>query len=175
MDRKKGLLVAGAIVLFVLVLGVALALHGRDQLQGGDDPQRRVARALNITFPADTVFEWRGLGEMENETFLKATMPEGSVESLRARLTPAAGWSNEEIARDVSVLIYNGEYQNMRYTLDIASYYEIPRIDNAYWYFADRSGNQQKTESFLTRDRYNLAFALIDEENEILYYYEMDR
>ena len=49
--------------------------------------------------------------------------------------------------------------------------YNIPSIDNGYYYFLDR---QKEDTNINERSSYNFTIAIADLDNSIIYYYELD-
>ena len=54
---------------------------------------------------------------------------------------------------------------------DIYERYNIPSIDNGYYYFLDR---QKSDTNINERSSYNFTLAIADLDNSIIYYYELD-
>ena len=55
--------------------------------------------------------------------------------------------------------------------------YEIPTIKNGYYYFIDRNPdnkNKHDDKNLNNRASYNFTLALLDRENNTIYYYELD-
>ena len=58
-------------------------------------------------------------------------------------------------------------------------YYKIPKIENYYWIFTNRSNgvNDKHSIDELLEDRmyYAISLGILDMDNDILYYYEYDK
>lgn len=55
--------------------------------------------------------------------------------------------------------------------------YNIKEINNGYYYFVDRHGDstdKYDDKDLNNRPSYNFSLALYDEDNKIIYYYELD-
>lgn len=175
MGKKGKIALVVGFLIVVIAIGVALALYAHDRVEVENDPVKKVESALGIAFPEGTAFEWQGLDEADSEIFLKAGMPEGSAGEMSKSVEAHANWSTDEMPEDVYAFIYGGVYDGVEYALDIAPYYGIPEAAGDSWIFLDRDAERQENGSFLTRERYNVAFALIDEKSDTLYYYEINR
>lgn len=52
--------------------------------------------------------------------------------------------------------------------------YNIPSIDNGYYYFLDRHPDSKNNKDINNRSSYNFTLAIADLDNSIIYYYELD-
>ena len=60
---------------------------------------------------------------------------------------------------------------------DIYERYNIPNIENGYYYFEDRhseSTNKYDDKDINKRSSYNFTFAILDKDTNMIYYYELD-
>ena len=60
---------------------------------------------------------------------------------------------------------------------DVYEKYNIPNIKNGYYYFYDRhkdAMNGRNSEELNMRSSYNFSIGIYDNDNKILYYYELD-
>lgn len=55
--------------------------------------------------------------------------------------------------------------------------YNIPNIENGYYYFKDRHSESTNTYDYKDinkRSSYNFTFAILDKDTNMIYYYELD-
>ena len=57
--------------------------------------------------------------------------------------------------------------------INVYEKYSIPKIGNGYYYFIDRQ-NVSSDNDINDRSSFNLTLALLDKDNNIIYYYELD-
>lgn len=106
-----------------------------------------------------------------------------SDDSLAGEIEEAEGWNALPMDENVTALIYgvtkvegNSVYSNGPYITSGDGQPLIPRVENGWYYFADRQseGNIHDSSQVLERASINCTVAVYDSDNEKLYYLELD-
>ena len=66
------------------------------------------------------------------------------------------------------------EHCNSKDCKNIYERYNIPSIENGYYYFLDRHPDAKDNANINDRSSYNFTLAIADLDNSIIYYYELD-
>ena len=66
------------------------------------------------------------------------------------------------------------EQCNSKDCKNIYERYNIPNIENGYYYFIDRHPDAKDNTTINERSSYNFTLAIADLDNSIIYYYELD-
>ena len=66
------------------------------------------------------------------------------------------------------------EHCNSKDCKNIYERYNIPTINNGYYYFLDRHPDAKDNKNINERSSYNFTLAIADLDNSIIYYYELD-
>ena len=66
------------------------------------------------------------------------------------------------------------EHCNSKDCKNIYERYNIPSINNGYYYFIDRHPDAKNNSNINERSSYNFTLAIADLDNSIIYYYELD-
>lgn len=78
----------------------------------------------------------------------------------------------EELKRVLDIITYDNKGG-----LNVYDRYNIPNIENGYYYFLDRhsdSIDNKNPEEINNRSSYNFSLGIYDSNNMILYFYELD-
>lgn len=85
-------------------------------------------------------------------------------------------WKKLPLSSSINEAI-NIDSCNSEGCLNIYEKYNIPNINNGYYYFLDRnseSNNKYDDTDLNNRYSYNYTLALLDKNTDIIYYYELD-
>jgi len=86
-------------------------------------------------------------------------------------------WRELPLSENINLLMYGGIRGETSYSYNIAEDFEIPKIENGYWYFVDRHSESTDSSSdteIFNRFSFNLTIAMYDVDTNILYYVEFD-
>lgn len=103
---------------------------------------------------------------------------EGEVaENICTEIKENNNWNELPFYENLQLIMYGGTKNNVEYNYKLADEVGIPTVQNGYWIFIDRAGNQKTLkEDTKLFDRYsfNFTIAIYDTDNNVLYYYEID-
>ena len=86
-------------------------------------------------------------------------------------------WNKLPLSENLNLIMYGGEKDGVTYGYELAKEAHIPKIENGYYIFEDRSSEStdsaDDTELF---DRYsfNFSIAIYDSDTNKMYYFEFD-
>ena len=106
----------------------------------------------------------------DGEYFARITCSKISVSDL------SSNWKELPITDSISEILEMIKCDNSRCT-DTFTRYEIPNDINGYYYFYDRhdlATDRYDSTDINTRSSYNFNLAVLDIDNKVIYYYELD-
>lgn len=82
-------------------------------------------------------------------------------------------WKKLPFTEDLETLMYGGEKNGISYGYEFAIKYNIPHIENGYYYFRDKN-NKYTADNFLDSEVLNFQLIIYDSDTHLLYYFEFD-
>ena len=86
-------------------------------------------------------------------------------------------WRELPLSENLDLIMYGGEKDGISYEYNLAEKFDVPRIENGYYYFYDRHSeavNCNDDSGLFDRNSFNFSFALYDVKTQKLYYFEYD-
>ncbi len=105
----------------------------------------------------------------DDEVTLKIYLSKKQKERILKKIRSNSNWKKGEIDKRLN--------EKMKFYTRDNIYNEIPRIDNAYWIFTNRSNavsDKHSIDELLEDMYYAISFGILDVDSGILYYYEYD-
>ncbi len=106
----------------------------------------------------------------KDEELVKIYLSKNQMKEISKEIEKDNNWQNTKLNERLD------EKMNFHTREDI--YNKIPKIENAYWIFTNRSNgvkDKHSIEQLLNDMYYSVSFGIIDIDNNILYYYEYDK
>ena len=92
-------------------------------------------------------------------------------------LEKVKNWNKLPLSENLNLIMYGGEKDGVTYGYELAEEAHIPKIENGYYIFEDRSSeSKDSTDDTELFDRYsfNFSIAIYDCDTDKLYYFEFD-
>lgn len=91
--------------------------------------------------------------------------------------TAVSSWNKLSLSENIGILLYGGEKDGKYMSHNIAKEFEIPKIENGYYYFKDR--HSESVDPFddcalFDRKSFNFTLALFDTDTAMFYYIVYD-
>lgn len=86
-------------------------------------------------------------------------------------------WNKLPLSENLNLIMYGGEKDGVTYGYNLAEEAHMPKIENGYYMFEDRSSeSKDSTDDSELFDRYsfNFSIAVYDCDTNIMYYFEFD-
>ena len=86
-------------------------------------------------------------------------------------------WKVLPLSTELQTVMNMISYYNNEGGKNVYERYNIPNIENGYYYFLDRYSdavNKDSEEELNSRSSYNFSLGIYDSKNKILYFYELD-
>lgn len=131
-----------------------------------------IPKALNMNY----VDEHGGF-HGDGKTFAKLEFLAEDEEGILKEVEDNANWHELPLRENINLLMYGGMRGDRSYSYNLADNFEIPKIENGYWYFLDRHSESTDSSSDLrifNRFSFNLTIAMYDVDSNTLYYVEFD-
>lgn len=106
-----------------------------------------------------------------DEEVIKIYLSKNQEKNMIKKIEKNENWKNTKLDERLEERLEFHTRENI--------YYEIPKIENYYWIFTNRSNgvNDKHSIDELLEDRmyYAISLGILDMDNDILYYYEYDK
>lgn len=159
----KKLIFISIIILFLLL--IVLILYTNDM---------QMNECLELRVPKLTkreVCELQDSDLFNDEEVIKIYLSKNQEKNIIKKIEKNENWKNTKLDERLEERLEFHTRENI--------YYEIPKIENYYWIFTNRSNgvNDKHSIDELLEDRmyYAISFGILDMDNDILYYYEYDK
>lgn len=159
---KKVIFVSITIILLLLLV---LILYTNDM---------QMNECLELRVPKLTKREVSELQDSDlfnDEEVIKIYLSKNQEKNMIKKIEKNENWKNAKLDERLEERLEFHTRENI--------YYEIPKIENYYWIFTNRSNgvNDKHSIDELLEDGmyYAISFGILDIDNNILYYYEYDR
>lgn len=106
----------------------------------------------------------------QDEELVKIYLSKNQMQEISKEIKKNNNWKNTKLNERLD--------EKMNFYTREEIYNKIPKIENAYWIFTNRSNgvkDKHSIEQLLNDMYYSVSFGIIDIYNNILYYYEYDR
>ena len=106
----------------------------------------------------------------KDEELVKIYLSKNQMKEISKEIEKNNNWQNIQLNERLD--------EKMNFCTREEIYNKIPKIENAYWIFTNRSNgvkDKHSIEQLLNDMYYSVSFGIIDIDNNILYYYEYDR
>lgn len=129
----------------------------------------------------------------DGDTLAKVEFERKDAEDILVEIKANENWENLPLPNNLKIRLYGGELDGdqvygykgdgsirankVAYTSYLAERLEMPEIENGYWQFIDRHGDQPMINDdshIFQRASQNLTFGIYDADTNILYYGEYD-
>lgn len=152
-------------IIILLLLLIVLILYTNDM---------QMNECLELRVPKLTkreVCELQDSDLFNDEEVIKIYLSKNQEKNMIKKIEKNENWKNTKLDERLEERLEFHTRENI--------YYEIPKIENYYWIFTNRSNgvNDKHSIDELLEDRmyYAISFGILDMDNDILYYYEYDR
>ena len=162
--KKKKLVIIISIVFIIATLITLIELY----LENGT-----MYECLAFRVPLTAKMEKIELKEanfFDNEEMRKIYLTKKQVKNIIKKIDNNNAWQKDVIDERLD--------ERMKFFTRENIYNQIPNIEHAYWIFKNRSHGVEDSHSIdelLNDIYYSVSFAILDTDNDILYYYEYDR
>ena len=154
-----------SIIIIILLLLIILVLYTNDM---------QMNQCLELRVPKLTKREVSELQDSDlfnDEEIIKIYLSKNQEENMIKKIEKNENWKNTKLDERLEERLEFHTRENI--------YYEIPKIENYYWIFTNRSNgvNDKHSIEELIEDKmyYAISLGILDIDNNILYYYEYDR
>lgn len=152
-------------IIILLLLLIVLILYTNDM---------QMNECLELRVPKLTkreVCELQDSDLFNDEEVIKIYLSKNQENNMIKKIEKNENWKNTKLDERLEERLEFHTRENI--------YYEIPKIENYYWIFTNRSNgvNDKHSIDELLEDRmyYAISLGMLDMDNNILYYYEYDR
>lgn len=86
-------------------------------------------------------------------------------------------WNKLPLSENLNLIMYGGEKDGVAYGYELAEEAHIPKIENGYYIFIDRSTESVDSaddSEILKRNSFNFSIAIYDCDTDKMYYFEFD-
>lgn len=85
-------------------------------------------------------------------------------------------WNSLPLTENLELIMYGGEKDGVSYGYEFATKIGIPKITNGYYHFINRDSEalNENDDDILNKYSFNFTLILYDNDNEKMYYYEID-
>lgn len=86
-------------------------------------------------------------------------------------------WNQLPLSKNLNLIMFGGEKNGVTYGYELAKEAHIPKIENGYYIFEDRSSESKDStddKELLNRSSFNFSVAIYDCDTNKLYYFEFD-
>lgn len=160
---KKWLYIS--IITILLIITLFIILYTNDM---------QMNKSLEIRVPWFTkrqIFELEKSDLFNDEEVIKIYLSKTQVKNILKKIDKNENWKSNKIEGKLDEKLEFHTRENI--------YCQIPKIDNYYWIFTNRSNGVNKRHSVdeLLEDGmyYAISLGILDIDNNILYYYEYDK
>ncbi len=154
-----------SIIIIILLLLIILVLYTNDM---------QMNQCLELRVPKLTKREVSELQDSDlfnDEEIIKIYLSKNQEENMIKKIEKNENWKNTKLDERLEERLEFHTRENI--------YYGIPKIENYYWIFTNRSNgvNDKHSIEELIEDKmyYAISLGILDIDNNILYYYEYDR
>ena len=152
-------------IIILLLLLIVLILYTNDM---------QMNECLELRVPKLTkreVCELQDSYLFNDEEVIKIYLSKNQEKNMIKKIEKNENWKNTKLDERLEERLEFHTRENI--------YYEIPKIENYYWIFTNRSNgvNDKHSIDELLEDRmyYAISLGILDMDNNILYYYEYDK
>lgn len=152
-------------IIILLLLLIVLILYTNDM---------QMNECLELRVPKLTkreVCELQDSDLFNDEEVIKIYLSKNQEKNMIKKIEKNENWKNTKLDERLEERLEFHTRENI--------YYEIPKIENYYWIFTNRSKgvNDKHSIDELLEDRmyYAISLGILDMDSDILYYYEYDR
>lgn len=152
-------------IIILLLLLIVLILYTNDM---------QMNECLELRVPKLTkreVCELQDSDLFNDEEVIKIYLSKNQEKNMIKKIEKNENWKNTKLDERLEERLEFHTRENI--------YYEIPKIENYYWIFTNRSNgiNDKHSIDELLEDRmyYAISLGILDMDNDILYYYEYDK
>lgn len=152
-------------IIILLLLLIVLILYTNDM---------QMNECLELRVPKLTKREVCKLQDSDlfnDEEVIKIYLSKNQEKNMIKKIEKNENWKNTKLDERLEERLEFHTRENI--------YYEIPKIENYYWIFTNRSNgvNDKHSIDELLEDRmyYAISLGILDMDNDILYYYEYDK
>ena len=88
-----------------------------------------------------------------------------------------ADWNELPLSENLNLIMYGGEKDGVTYGHELAEEAHIPKIENGYYIFEDRSSesvDSSDDSELFDRYSFNFSIAIYDSDADKMYYFEFD-
>lgn len=145
---------------------------------GTQTAARRVGDVLSLDLPeaASVSYEdTHGGFHGDGETFATLRFGEDGARSLQDQLTE--DWKPLPMEDELRAAVYGGELDGVNYGDGVFAAHHVPAPVNGQYWFLDRhseAADPHSADGLLKRYSMNYSVAVFDEDQNTLYYYELD-
>ncbi len=152
-------------IIILLLLLIVLILYTNDM---------QMNECLELRVPKLTkreVCELQDSDLFNDEEVIKIYLSKNQEKNMIKKIEKNENWKNTKLDERLEERLEFHTRENI--------YYEIPKIENYYWIFTNRSNgvNDKHSIDELLEDRmyYAISLGILDMDSDILYYYEYDK
>ena len=152
-------------IIILLLLLIVLILYTNDM---------QMNECLELRVPKLTkreVCELQDSDLFNDEEVIKIYLSKNQEKNIIKKIEKNENWKNTKLDERLEERLEFHTRENI--------YYEIPKIENYYWIFTNRSNgvNDKHSIDELLEDRmyYAISLGILDMDSDILYYYEYDK
>ncbi len=152
-------------IIILLLLLIVLILYTNDM---------QMNECLELRVPKLTkreVCELQDNDLFNDEEVIKIYLSKNQEKNMIKKIEKNENWKNTKLDERLEERLEFHTRENI--------YYEIPKIENYYWIFTNRSNgvNDKHSIDELLEDRmyYAISLGILDMDSDILYYYEYDK
>lgn len=92
-------------------------------------------------------------------------------------LEQVKNWNKLPLSENLNLVMYGGEKDGISYGYNLAEEARIPRVENGYYIFNDRSSESKDSaddSELFNRYSFNFSIAVYDSDTDRMYYFEFD-
>ena len=124
----------------------------------------------------------RGLAEIWTQYGDKVILAEGEpgyeLDTHKLKIGDGKkNWNELPLSENLNLIMFRGEKNGVTYGYELAKEAHIPKIENGYYIFEDRSSESKDStddKELFNRYSFNFSIAIYDCDTNKLYYFEFD-
>lgn len=177
MTKKKLLFIGFSIFLLILLVGF---LFFRFYVHTNSYRVFYVEKNTGLSLPKPTSISYQnthGGFHGDGETLIRLHFHEKDTLNILSQIAIDENWNSFPLSENLSLMFYGGEKDGVTYSYNLAKEFELPMVENGYWYFKNRSKQaqeKQKDTELFAFYSYNFTTAFFDKTTNTLYYFEYD-
>lgn len=161
---KKKFLIAFIITIIIFILvGLIILIDNDIQMNG----------CLELRVPKLTrreIIELKEKDIFNDEKVIKIYLSKNQAKNMIKKMEKNENWKNTRLNERLE--------ESMKFYTREEIYNKIPKVENIYWIFTNRSNgveNKHSIDELLNDVYYAVSIGILDIDNNILYYYEYDK